>query len=145
MYGFTLAAAAQIGHKGIEVFRLHAGRAHGAYFLLVGEYAYGGLMRRGDIHNGAQRGICAAAVVMSVAAYQAAVESDVAGREIRDDGQLGGEEIMLGDAVFFIQQLKYRKLCAVAALFVLGVRNGADKHAQAFARNALGHALGHLL
>ena len=80
---------------------------------------------------------------MPVSADHAAVQADVARLKRRDGGQLGGEEILLRDAVIVVQQREDGELHTVLAL--VGIRHAADQQVQPLARNALGHRLFHLI
>ena len=86
---------------------LHAGRAAGADLFLIGQQhhlgAGGGAL---DVQERPEGGIAADPVVLAVGGDQAAVKPEVAGLEGGDDFQLGREEILLGDAVFLVEDVQ---------------------------------------
>ena len=73
---------------------------------------------RAQLEQGGQGGIGAHPVVVAVGADQGAVEADVHRPEGGDGAQLGGEEVLLHDAVLPVEQLQHRQLHPVAALVV---------------------------
>ena len=81
---------------------------------------------------------------MAVGGDEAAVEAHVSCRSCGNHGQLGGEEIVLADAVFFVEQAQNSELDAVSALVVLQ-RLAAQQHPEVFAGNALSQRLLHLV
>ena len=81
---------------------------------------------------------------MAVGGDEAAVEADLARRACGDHGQLGGEEVLLRQTVFFVQEHQDGERHAVGALVVLQ-RAAAEQDAQVLARHALGQRLAHLV
>ena len=81
---------------------------------------------------------------MAVGGDETAVEAHVSGRPRGNHGQLGREEIVLADAVFFVEQAQYGKLDAVSTFVVLQ-RLAAKQHPEVFAGDALGQCLLHLV
>ena len=73
---------------------------------------------------------------MAVGADQAAVESNVTGVRRGDSFQLGGDEVLLGDAVFLVQQTQDFDLDAVGAV-VIAERTGANENVQRLGRDGL--------
>ena len=135
---------AEVGHEGLERLRLHAGHAVGADLLLVGEDAHGRALRRAvEVKDGAQLGIGAHAVILTVGTDHAAVKADVARRERRHGGKLRRQEVLFRDAVFIMEQRQHGELHAVAPL--AGIRHAADDDVERLARDALFHGLAHLI
>lgn len=110
----------------LERLGLHAGHALGADLLLVGEDADGGLLRRFELQDGRELGVGADAVVMAVGADHAAVKAQVPRVGGRDGLKLSGDEILLHDAVFLVQDAHDGKLDAVRAV-VVGLGPAADE------------------
>ena len=111
-----------------EIFQeggLHTGVALGADFLLVRQNGHGGIGGAVGLQNGGQGGISADTIVVAVAPDHAAVEAQIPGLEGGNRLQLGGEEIRLHHAVFFVEQLEDVQLHQLAALVVL---EGAGAH-----------------
>ena len=115
---------------------LHTGHALGADLFLVGEDAHGGLLRHVQLQNRGQFRIRADAVVMAVGADEAAVKAEVAGVRCRDGLQLGGDKILLHNAIFLMQDAHDGKLHAVGAV-VVRLGPAADKDVEGFGRNGL--------
>ena len=135
---------AEVGHEGLKRLRLHAGHAVGADLFFIGEDTHGRALRRAvKVEDGAQLGIGAHAVVLTVGADHAAVKADVARRERRHGGQLRRQEVLLRDAVFIIEQGQHGELHTVAPL--AGIRHAADDDVECLARDALFHGLAHLI
>ena len=134
---------AEILHERLKGVALHAGNAHRADLFLVGENAHGGALRHFGVENGFELGIGAHAVVLTVAADERAVHADVARLKTRHDLQLGGEEVLLRDAVAVVQKRHDREHHALAAL--PGVGNAAGENVQILARNDVRAVLGHLI
>ena len=122
---------AQALHKVLERLTLHAGHALGADLFLVGKDADSRLGGMLHVEDGGKLGIGADAVVVAVAADEAAVKSEVAHIEAGDDLQLRGEEILLGNAVLLVEQAQHGELHALAAL--VGVGRGADEEIETLA------------
>ena len=135
---------AQVLHEHLEILALHAGDADGADLLLVGQHAHGRLDRGAEVQQRLEGGIGAYAVVMAVGGDEAAVEANLTRRACGDHGQLGGEEVLLRQAVLLVQEHEDGELHAVCALVVLQ-RAAAEQDAQVLARHALGQRLAHLL
>ena len=76
------------------------------------------------------------AVVVTVSADQAAVEADVRHLCRRHHFKLGGEEILLGHTVFFIEKLENVELDKLAALVGLE-RKRTDDNVQLFALDSV--------
>ena len=73
---------------------------------------------------------------MAVGRDEAAVKADVARLAGRHDLELGGDEVLLRDAVLRVQILENAELEAVGAVLVLK-RLAAEQHVQALARDGL--------
>ena len=127
---------AEGGHDIFKIVALHTGDAFRADLFLVGEDADGGLF--GLVEREERGEFCksADAVVMAVGADQAAVESNVTGVRRGDSFQLGGDEVLLGDAVFLVQQTQDFDLDAVRAV-VIAERAGANEDIERFGRDGL--------
>ena len=123
-------------HEVLKRLGLHTGHALGADLFLVGEDAHGGLLRHVQLQNRGQLRIRADAVVMAVGADEAAVKAEVAGVCRRDGLQLGGDKILLHNAVFLMQDAHDGKLHAVGAV-VVRLGPAADKDVEGFGRNGL--------
>ena len=135
---------AEGGHDVFEIVALHAGDALRADLFLVGEDADGGLFGLVEREERGQLGEGADAVVMAVGADEAAIKADVAGVGRGDGFQLGGDEVLLGDAVFLVQQTQDFNLDAVGAV-VIAERTGANENVQCLGRNGLVEGLFALL
>ena len=134
---------AKVFHKRLEGGRLHAAHANGADLFLVREDAHGGALGGLGLIDGLELSVGAHAVVVAVAADQGAVKTHVAGIQRGHGLQLGGEEILLGDAVAVAQHGQDRQLHAVLAL--VGVGDAAHEQAQVLAADHIGSALTHLV
>ena len=88
------------------------------------------------VEDGGKLGIGADAVVVAVSADEAAVKAEVAGVHGRDGLQLGGDKVLLDDAVLLVQQLQNGEADAVGAV-VIALRPAADQNVEAFGRNGL--------
>ena len=122
---YAAVSAAEILHEVFKGAALHARNADGADFLLVRQYAYGGVLRLFRFQNGSQLRVGAYPVVMAVSGNHTAVKAHVSRHKARHYLQLRGEEILLGNAVFFVQNGHHVELEAVAGL---GVRHGAGAY-----------------
>ena len=109
---------AQALHKVLERLTLHAGHALGADFLLVRKDAHGSLSGAFRVEDRGKLCIGANSVVVPVGADHAAVQTDIARVRGRNRFQLGGDEVLLDDAVFFVQKPQHRELHAVLAVVV---------------------------
>ena len=135
---------AELVHEPLEGLALHAGHAVGAGLLLVCEDADGRAARRAlQVKERLELGVGADAVVVAVAAYQAAVEADVAHVEGGHGVQLGGHQVFLGDAVLAVEYAHDGQLDAVFAVVV--IRRAADEDVHALGLYRLAELLGHLL
>ena len=97
-----------------------------------------------ELENGGQSGVGAHPVVVAVSADEGAVKADVAGPEGGDGRQLGGDKVLLRDAVLPVEQLQSGQLHPILALVV---RQGAAAHqdVQALSRDGLPQRLFGLL
>ncbi len=77
---------------------------------------------------------------MAVGTDEGAVKADVAGPEGGHGGQLGGDEVLLHNAVLLVQQVQNGQLHPLRALVVLE-GTAAHQHVQALAGNGLGQRL----
>ena len=100
----------QVAHKGVEGGGAHAGHTLGADLLLVGQHAHSGAGRGAQREQGGQGGEAAHPVVMAVGADEGAVEADIHGPEGGHGGQLGGDEVLLHNAVLLVQQVQNGQL-----------------------------------
>ena len=82
-------AVAKIPYKGLKAIRLHAGHAHRADFLFVGQDANRRLGGRAQSQQGSQSGKGADPVVVTVSAQKAPVQTHLPAFARRNDGQLG--------------------------------------------------------
>ena len=73
---------------------------------------------------------------MTVGRNEAAVKADVARLAGGDDFELGGDEVLLRNAVLRVQILKNAELETVGAVLVFK-RLSAEQHVQALARDGL--------
>ena len=108
----------QVLHKSVEGGGLHAGDPLGADLLLVGQHANGGALRGAQLQQGGKAGVGAHPIVVAVGPDERAVKADVAGVEGGHRGQLGGNKILLHNAVLPVQQLQNGQLHPVLALVV---------------------------
>ena len=127
---------AHVFHEPVEGLGLHAGHTLGADFFLVGEDTHGGALRDIQIEQGSQLGVGADAVIMAVGADEAAVKAQLPGLGGGDGFQLGGDEVLLGDAVLLVENVQNGQLHPVGALVVLQ-GTAADENVQALGSNGL--------
>ena len=133
--GDTLAVA-QVVQEGVEGGGLHTRDAHGADLLLVGQHTHGGLFRLCQLQNPLQGRKAADTVIVAVGSDEAGVQADVRGRGGRDGLQLGGGEIVLGDAVLLIELFQNLHLHPVLLVLLAGGA-GAQENIQALAGDGL--------
>ena len=138
-----LGAVAQIVDEGLEGERMHAADAHGADLLLVRQQADGGVLRGVQGQQGHDLVVDADTVVMAVGGQHAPVETHLAALHGGDDGKLGGEEVLLDDAVLLVQQLHDVQLHKLAALTLQGL--GAHEDVQLLAGDERTCGLLHLI
>ena len=82
-----------LGEQRPEPLGLDAGRPR-AHFLVVHAVGHGGLVRRADLDDRAERGIAVRPVVVAVGAHELAVEAHV-DRHLRgDDLQIGRQKVV---------------------------------------------------
>ena len=136
----------------LEESGLHAGRADAADLFLVDKQAAGGVLGRAGLQDGFQGGEGADAVIMSVGSDHAAVKAAVAGGPGGNDLELGGEEIILIDAVGILQQAE--EILPDGILGLLGLfaffriraqRAAAHQHVEALAFDDDAALLGQLV
>ena len=100
---------AQVLHKGIEGGGLHTGYTVRANLLFVRQNAYRCLDRRFiHVQQCPQRGVAADAVIMAVSTDHGTVKADFRCLHGGNGLQLGRGEIILGDAILFVQKLHDR-------------------------------------
>ena len=80
---------------------------------------------------------------MGIAADHGAVQTHLAHIVGGHGGQLGGEEVLFGDAVHVVKDAHHSVLHPVLAL--VGIGGAADENIQTLAGDALGHGLFHLV
>ena len=134
---------AEVIHEILEEMALHAGDTHTADLFLVCQDADSGLCGGAEGEHGSQLCVSADPVVVAVGADQAPVQANLAAGAGGNDGQFGAEEILLDDAVLFVQQLHNVQLHQVAALTLQGL--GAQQQIQLLTGNDLAGGLLHLL
>ncbi len=127
----------------LKVVALHTGDAHGAHLFPIRQDAHGGPLRLVDGEQGFQLRVGADPVVVAVGADQAPVQTHLPAPSGGDHGQLGGLEVVLDQAVLFVQQLHDVQLDQVAALALQ--RLGSQYHVQLLTLDALGQGLLHLV
>ena len=128
--------AAHVAHEPLKRLRQHTGHALGADLLLVREDADRGLLRGHSVKNTCKLCIRADAVVVTVGRDEAAVKADVARLAGGDDFELGGDEVLLRNAVLRVQILENAELETVGAVLIFK-RLSAEQHVQALARDGL--------
>ena len=127
----------------LKVVALHTGNAHGANFLPIRQDTHGSLGRILDGKQGIQFGVGADPVIVTVGRQQAAVKANLTALASRQHRQLGGQEILLNQAIFLVQQLHDVQLHQISALAI--ERLSAQNHVQLLTLDALGQGLLHLI
>ena len=128
----------------LEIVGRHAGRAHAADLLLVGEDGAQGVLRHAlVVRQRAQGGIGADPVVVAVAQDHAPVEAQIPRLSGGDDLQFGGEQILLLQVVLILEELQHSLLHRL--LLLARQRFGADDQVQGLALDHLGGGLLHLI
>ena len=137
----------QLGHGVLEEGGVHAGGADGADLLLVAEEDHAGAAGDGgEIHEGAEAGVGADAVVVAVADNHGAIEAQVARHAGGDELELGGEEVLLGHAVGVGQEAQDVTLDGLLGVLVgRGIGSRADEHVHVLGVEGLGDLLAALL
>ena len=93
-----------------------------------------------DLQNTLEGGVGADAVIVAVAADEAAVQTDLGGHGGRDHLQLGGVEVVLGDAVLGVETLHDLELHPLGVLLIPH-RAAAQEDVQGFAGDGLAQGL----
>ncbi len=128
-----------------EILAVHTGCADGADLFLVGKQAAAGVF--GRFVNAEDRidgSICANAVIMAVTYDHAAVKTEIACCTGGNNFQLGGEEVLFFDFVFF--SLSRARTAALTGSFFFIVEGfAADDDVQLFTFDNNGTLFAHLI
>ena len=119
----------QILDEEADKIGVEAGVAHGADLLPVGEdgdHCVSGVL---DLQGRPHRGVGANLVIVAICANHAAVKADITGAERGDHSQVGGEEVLLHNAVLLMEQIEDVQLHLLADLVVFE-RQGAHQHVE---------------
>ena len=128
--------AAHIAHEPFKGLREHTGNTLRADLFLIGKDADGGLLGRNGVENACKLCVGADAVVVTVGSDEAAVKADVARLAGGHDLELGGDEVLLRNAVLRVQILENAELETVGAVLIFK-RLSAEQYVQALARDGL--------
>ena len=134
----------QILNEILEKVGVHAGGAVAAGFLFIRQNGNGGILGGFLIDLRHEDGIGADAVIVAVGADHGAIEAEIPGLEGGNGAQLGGEEVLFHDAVFFEQQLGNGDLDLLGA-GVIPQSGAADEDIELFALDAFGKGFLHLI
>ena len=116
-----------------EDLALHTADAFAADFFFVGEDGHEGVFGVFAVEDGGYSGVGADAVVVTVGAYERAVEAYVAGFCCGDGAEFGIYEVSFGAAVFFIEGGEDVQLYGVGEFFVGLVGFGSGEDVELFA------------
>ena len=119
-----------LGDGVLEEAARHAGGTHGTDLLFVDDERDARALHVGDVDLGEHRGVGADAVVVAIAQDHGAVEAHVAGGAGGHDLNLGGEEVLLLDAVLLFEDVQEHLLDGLlgSVLVVLIELDGAAAH-----------------
>ena len=140
----TAQSGGDLGDQVGQQLGLHTRVALGADLLLVGQNDHGGVDGIVGAKQSGDGGVGADAVVVAVGTDQGAVQTHVSCLAGGYGGEIGGQEILLGDAVLLMEQSQHVEADGVAAL-TAGVGTGAHQEVQPLGGNGGAQRLGGLI